>query len=101
MKTLELKEAIENNKIIYTTAVEFLKSPIMWNEGDIDPEDYMVEICFADDEMMVIFVKCEEFFSKVYNTDFSESITAEDCNVFTSELFANAEIFELKTSAFS
>ncbi len=98
MKPEELKKAIEDKRTIYTTAEEFLKSSITWNEDNIDPADYMVEIVKPDhdDKIIVTFVKNEEFENRVYNTDFSETILKEDEKEFIQELCENSQIFVLR-----
>ena len=95
MKAQELMKAINSGDVIYTTASEFLKSPIRWFQDDIDPKDYMVEICRPDhvDDINVTFVKNEEFRERVYNTDFGEVIAKEDEDDFLKELCENCEIF--------
>ena len=95
MKKQELMKAINSGDVIYTTASEFLKSSITWFEDNIEPSEYMVEICRPDhiDNIQVTFSKNEEFAAKCYNTDFSEVIKSEDEESFLKELCENAEIF--------
>jgi len=95
MKAQEIMKAINSGDVIYTTANEFLNSSIIWFEDDIEPKEYMVEICRPDhiDEIQVIFSRNEEFNSETYNTDFSEVIKPVDEEEFLKELCANCEIF--------
>ncbi len=93
MKKQELIKAINSGDLIYTTASEFLKSTITWFEDNIEPNEYMVEICRPIDNILVTFVKKTEFESRCYNTDFSEVIKPEDNDTFLKELCENIEIF--------
>ena len=93
MKANELREAISNYNVIYTTAKEFLSSNINWSEDNIDPEEYMVVIAMFIGEIIVTFVKNAEYNAKVYNTDFSTTITGEDHDQFLSELERDSKIF--------
>jgi hypothetical protein len=76
MKKSEVIKALKSNKILCCSATEFLSSTITWNEDNINPEEYMVEILHPDNEkrIMVTFVKEDEWRNKVYNSDFSEYI---------------------------
>jgi len=98
MKATELKKAINERGVIITTAEEFLNSSVTWYEDNICPEDYMVEILKPDhdDKIIVTFVRNEEFVNRVYNTDFSETISYEDEADFINELCENSQIFELR-----
>ena len=97
MKTLkEIKKALLEGGII-TTANKFLNSSITWTEDDIDPNDYMVEILIPDhsENIMITFVRDEEYFAGVRNSDFSEEIAEEkEKRDFLKELENNADIFE-------
>lgn len=94
MKKQELIKAINSGDLIYTTANEFLKSTITWFEDNIEPSEYMVEICRPNHiDILVTFVKKTEFESRCYNTDFSEVIKSEDNDTFLKELCENSEIF--------
>ncbi len=99
MKATELKQAIESNKIIVTTAQEFFSSSINWSvDNEEDFKDYMVEIYrndFGTDVISVTFVEENEFRNNVRNTDFSEYIEKDDENDFLRELEDNSEIFTI------
>ena len=95
MKAQELMACINGGSIICASADEFLKSSITWNEDNIEPSDYIVEVLRPNDtdDIMVTFVKEGEWRSKVYNTDFSEVISSDDEDDFLRELCDNASIF--------
>lgn len=95
MTSQELMACINGGSIICATATEFLKSRITWNEDNINPEDYIVELLRPNDidNVMVTFVKEDEWRNKVYNTDFSETIKTEDEEEFLKELCECSEIF--------
>lgn len=95
MKKQELMACINGGSIIFTTAKEFLNSSITWFDDKIDTTEWTVEILRPNDtdNIMVTFVKNNEFWQKTYNTDFSETIKTEDEEAFLQELCDNADIF--------
>jgi hypothetical protein len=97
METTELKKLIDQKKAdLITTATEFLNSSIQWVEDDINPDNYMVEVVqseMAEDEILINFVMCDEYFNGTRNTDFGEWINISDIK---DELLSNAKIFEPK-----
>jgi len=97
MKNLEKNiAAFKNEKIefsIYTTAVEWNKSSICW-DNEID-DGYIYQVNFIPNNIHVCVVPEKEFENKVYNSEYTENIKKDDEDLFFSELVENEEIFGL------